>query len=42
MLYLFQIGTLAGNLSIKHQHNDFPSDIFLIFETVGAVFTIGM
>ncbi|XP_039288989.1 xanthine dehydrogenase isoform X2 [Nilaparvata lugens] len=29
-------GTLAGNLSIKHQHRDFPSDVFLIFETVGA------
>lgn len=35
------IGTLAGNLSIKHQHNEFPSDIFLIFETVGAKLVIG-
>ncbi|XP_073981622.1 uncharacterized protein isoform X2 [Rhodnius prolixus] len=30
------VGTLAGNLSIKHQHNEFPSDIFLILLTVGA------
>ncbi|KAF2904753.1 hypothetical protein ILUMI_01423 [Ignelater luminosus] len=34
------IGTLAGNLSIKHERNEFPSDIFLIFETVGAKMTI--
>ncbi|EFA11446.2 uncharacterized protein LOC656938 [Tribolium castaneum] len=31
------LGTLAGNLMIKHRHNEFPSDIFLIFETVNAV-----
>ncbi|XP_069693941.1 uncharacterized protein [Periplaneta americana] len=30
------IGTIAGNLSLKKMHNDFPSDIFLILETVGA------
>ncbi|KAK9496478.1 hypothetical protein O3M35_013241 [Rhynocoris fuscipes] len=30
------VGTLAGNLSIKHEHHEFPSDIFLIFLTVGA------
>ncbi|CAH0400123.1 unnamed protein product [Chilo suppressalis] len=34
------IGTIGGNLMIKHQHNDFPSDIFLLFETVGALLTI--
>ncbi|XP_039280868.1 xanthine dehydrogenase/oxidase isoform X1 [Nilaparvata lugens] len=34
------IGTLAGNVSIKHKHRDFPSDIFLLLETVGAVITL--
>ncbi|KAG5870802.1 hypothetical protein JTB14_005352 [Gonioctena quinquepunctata] len=34
------IGTLAGNLMIKHKHNDFPSDIFLILETIGATLKI--
>ncbi|XP_065075928.1 xanthine dehydrogenase/oxidase-like [Ochlerotatus camptorhynchus] len=29
-------GTLAGNLMIKSQHPDFPSDIFLLLETIGA------
>ena len=33
-------GTLAGNLMIKNQHREFPSDIFLIFEAIGAVFKI--
>lgn len=30
---------MAGNLSIKHAHNEFPSDMFLILETVGAIMT---
>ncbi|KAF6212617.1 hypothetical protein GE061_013143 [Apolygus lucorum] len=34
------IGTIAGNLSIKHQHRDFVSDIFVLMETAGAVLTI--
>lgn len=33
-------GTIAGNLSIKHEHNDFPSDLYLILETVGATMRI--
>lgn len=36
MYNLFQTGTLAGNLSIKHAHNEFPSDIFIILEGCGA------
>ncbi|XP_055537446.1 uncharacterized protein LOC129725515 isoform X2 [Wyeomyia smithii] len=33
-------GTIAGNLMIKHQHPEFPSDIFLLLETVGATMLI--
>ncbi|XP_031636493.1 xanthine dehydrogenase-like [Contarinia nasturtii] len=29
-------GTIAGNLCIKHAHNEFSSDIFLLLETIGA------
>ncbi|XP_049290771.1 uncharacterized protein LOC125767868 [Anopheles funestus] len=34
------VGTIAGNLSIKHQHRDFPSDVYLLLEGVGARLTI--
>ncbi|XP_052748813.1 uncharacterized protein LOC113513041 [Galleria mellonella] len=34
------IGTIAGNLSLKNKHNNFPSDLFLIFATVEAAITI--
>ncbi|CAH1997051.1 unnamed protein product [Acanthoscelides obtectus] len=34
------IGTVAGNLMIKHAHNEFPSDIFLIMETFKATLSI--
>ncbi|XP_075976974.1 xanthine dehydrogenase/oxidase-like isoform X2 [Anticarsia gemmatalis] len=34
------VGSIAGNLMIKHQHNSFSSDIFLLLETVGAQITI--
>jgi xanthine dehydrogenase/oxidase len=30
------MGTLAGNLMLKHAHNDFPSDVFVLLEAVGA------
>ncbi|KAB0801417.1 hypothetical protein PPYR_05771 [Photinus pyralis] len=34
------VGTLAGNLFTKHEHHEFPSDLFLILETVGAQLTL--
>lgn len=30
------MGTLAGNLSIKHKHNEFPSDIYIFLEALDA------
>ncbi|KAG4066736.1 hypothetical protein HA402_012803 [Bradysia odoriphaga] len=33
-------GTIAGNLSLKHAHNEFPSDIFLLLETIGSKLNI--
>ena len=30
------VGSIAGNLMLKHAHQDFPSDIFTLLETVGA------
>jgi xanthine dehydrogenase/oxidase len=36
------MGTIAGNLMIKHQHNDFQSDLFVIFEAIGVTITIGI
>ncbi|XP_022826463.1 xanthine dehydrogenase 1-like [Spodoptera litura] len=34
------LGTIAGNLMIKHRDNSFPSDIFLVLYTIGAQVTI--
>ncbi|KAI5643278.1 molybdopterin-binding domain of aldehyde dehydrogenase domain-containing protein [Phthorimaea operculella] len=34
------LGTIAGNLMMKHKYARFPSDIFLLFETIGAQITI--
>ncbi|XP_039446739.1 uncharacterized protein LOC120426101 [Culex pipiens pallens] len=33
-------GTIAGNLMIKNQHNEFPSDCFLVLDAIGATVTI--
>ena len=33
-------GTLAGNLMMKHAHRDFPSDVFVCFETLAATLEI--
>ena len=30
------IGTIGGNLMLKHAYPDFPSDLFLLVETIGA------
>ncbi|XP_026741583.1 xanthine dehydrogenase/oxidase-like isoform X2 [Trichoplusia ni] len=35
------VGTIAGNLMIKHGYNMYPSDVFLLFDAVGAELTIG-
>ncbi|XP_037293401.1 xanthine dehydrogenase isoform X2 [Manduca sexta] len=34
------IGTIGGNLYMKYDNNEFQSDLFLLFETVGAMVTI--
>uniref|UniRef100_A0A182Q7D1 FAD-binding PCMH-type domain-containing protein n=1 Tax=Anopheles farauti TaxID=69004 RepID=A0A182Q7D1_9DIPT len=34
------VGTIGGNLMIKHQHPEFPSDVFLLLEAVGATLTV--
>ncbi|KAH9518796.1 hypothetical protein Btru_006298 [Bulinus truncatus] len=34
------LGTWAGNLALKRLHPEFPSDIFTMFETVGASLNI--
>ncbi|CAO1303177.1 unnamed protein product [Diamesa tonsa] len=33
-------GTIAGNLMIKNANSEFPSDMFLMLETAGAMMTI--
>ncbi len=39
---IFQRGTIAGNLMLKHMHNEFYSDIFLLFDAVDAKVEIGI
>ena len=31
-----QSGCIAGNLMIKHRHNEFPSDLFTMMTGAGA------
>ena len=33
-------GTIAGNLMMKHAHPEFPSDVFLNLEALGAVIMV--
>lgn len=40
MYLCLQTGSIAGNLSIKHAHREFPSDIYLLLETVNAKLVI--
>ena len=35
------VGTIAGNLMIKYTHREFPSDIFITLEGIGAKLAIG-
>ncbi|XP_067656034.1 uncharacterized protein [Haliotis asinina] len=35
------LGSWAGNLMLKNLHTEFPSDVFTMFETVGATLSIG-
>ncbi|XP_052859784.1 uncharacterized protein LOC128267033 [Anopheles cruzii] len=34
------VGTIAGNLMIKNQHPEFPSDVYLMLEAVGAKLSV--
>lgn len=36
-----QVGTWAGNLMLTHDHDDFPSDVFVIMAAVGAMLSVG-
>lgn len=37
-----QVGSIAGNLMLKHQHPEFPSDIFLTLLGASATMTLGI
>jgi hypothetical protein len=37
-----KVATLAGNLMLKKEHNEFPSDVFVILEAAGATLNIRM
>ncbi|XP_050079113.1 uncharacterized protein LOC126565956 [Anopheles maculipalpis] len=34
------VGTIAGNLTLKHRHPEFPSDLYVLFEAIGVEMTI--
>ncbi|KDR17215.1 hypothetical protein L798_08320, partial [Zootermopsis nevadensis] len=34
------VTTIAGNLAMKHEHNEFPSDMYLMLEAAGATLNI--
>uniref|UniRef100_A0A182JVL2 Indole-3-acetaldehyde oxidase n=1 Tax=Anopheles christyi TaxID=43041 RepID=A0A182JVL2_9DIPT len=34
------VGTIAGNLTLKQRHPDFPSDLYVLFEAIGVEMTI--
>ncbi|XP_053662777.1 xanthine dehydrogenase/oxidase-like [Anopheles marshallii] len=34
------VGSIAGNLSIKNQHPEFPSDLYILLEAIGAKLTV--
>ncbi|XP_023950412.2 uncharacterized protein LOC112054753 [Bicyclus anynana] len=36
------LGTIAGNLMLKHQNNKFASDIFVLFQAIGAKITLAL
>ncbi|MPC62853.1 putative aldehyde oxidase-like protein [Portunus trituberculatus] len=40
-LHIPQVGSIGGNLMLKHQHPEFPSDIFLTLLGTGASLTLG-
>uniref|UniRef100_A0A182QBX0 Indole-3-acetaldehyde oxidase n=1 Tax=Anopheles farauti TaxID=69004 RepID=A0A182QBX0_9DIPT len=37
---LRHVGTIAGNLTLKHRHPEFPSDLYVLFEAIGVEMTI--
>lgn len=41
IIIIYQVGTLAGNLIMKHDNPDFASDIFVLLETTACTLNIG-
>lgn len=40
-MIIFQRATLGGSLALANSLKDFPSDIFLLFDAIGATITLG-